>query len=293
MRQALVQLKHPIAWPTLWMKQLITYIHRPRETVSTGFGRLHNHFQFQSPADIHGDTLKKKLDQTRSLETSQPFLSSSTNELLYPSCSAEGRFSPAFSVLGQPPIHSPGILESPAWITGTPIHSAISSRSIPFYHGDRSPNDSSYIGRSSRTLTSGNNSDDATSTNPSYDFTGAVSMEMEEGQSLKRLHMDDTYAPGGQKRRAASPNDEYMPSMPLDTSRGRELSPRRSPQGRFTSLPRVATMPSVHTSQGGHQFNLRHRLNCSMYVTVQCMALARSHGSLVDLLSTRCAIELN
>ncbi|KAJ3454018.1 hypothetical protein MRS44_018650 [Fusarium solani] len=46
-------------------------------------------------------------------------------------------------------------------------------------------------------------------------------------------------------------------------------------------------------NQGGHQFNLRHRLNCSMDVTVQCMALARSHGSLVDLLSTRCAIELN
>jgi hypothetical protein len=45
--------------------------------------------------------------------------------------------------------------------------------------------------------------------------------------------------------------------------------------------------------QGGHQFNLRHRLNCSMDVTVQCMALARSHGSFVDLLSTRGAIELN
>ncbi|KAJ0132372.1 hypothetical protein HZ326_24551 [Fusarium oxysporum f. sp. albedinis] len=39
--------------------------------------------------------------------------------------------------------------------------------------------------------------------------------------------------------------------------------------------------------QGSNQFNLRHRLNCSMDVTVQCMTLARSHGSLVDLLSTR------
>jgi hypothetical protein len=73
-------------------------------------------------------------------------------------------------------------------------------------------------------------------------------MEMEEGQSLKRLHTDDIYAPGDQKKRAASPNDEYMLSMPLNTSRGRELSPRRSPQGRFIS-PRVATMPSVHTSR--------------------------------------------
>ncbi|CAG2001577.1 unnamed protein product [Fusarium graminearum] len=56
---------------------------------------------------------------------------------------------------------------------------------------------------------------------------------MEEHQSLKRLHMDDTYVPGGKKRSAASPSDEYMLSMPLNTSRVRELSPRRSPQGLF------------------------------------------------------------
>ncbi|KAF4996327.1 hypothetical protein FGRMN_4578 [Fusarium graminum] len=29
------------------------------------FGRLHNHFQFQSPVDIDGDSLKQKLNQTR------------------------------------------------------------------------------------------------------------------------------------------------------------------------------------------------------------------------------------
>jgi hypothetical protein len=54
---------------------------------------------------------------------------------------------------------------------------------------------------------------------------------------------------------------------------------------------------TIGLTQGGHQFNLRHRLNCSMDVTIQFMVLARSHGSLVDplvdLLSTKCAVELN
>jgi hypothetical protein len=216
-------------------------IHRSRESVPTGFGRLHNHYQFQSPADVDGDTLKKKLDQTRPLEKTPPrsLLSASANELLSRRPSAEGRFPPALSVPVQLPIHSRGgILASPARLTDTPIHSAISPRSTPFYHGDRSPNDSSDIDRSPRVRSKRNNSDDATSTNSSYDFNGAEDMEMEDGQSLKRLHIDDAYVPGGQKRRAASPNDEHLLGMP-----------RRTSPGRFTSLPRGATMPSVSTSR--------------------------------------------
>jgi hypothetical protein len=226
-------------------------IHRSRKSVPTSFGRLHNHLQFQSPADIHGDTLKKKLDQTRPLEKSPPrsLLSVSANELLSRRSSAESRFPPALSVPVQLLIHSRGILGSPARLTDTPIHSAVSPRSTPFYHGDRSPNDSSDIDRSPRTRSKRNNSDDATSTNSSYDFTGAEDMDMEDGQSLKRLHIDDAYVPGGQKRRAASPNDEHLLGMPSDMSRRRELSSRGSPQGRFTSLPRGATMPSVSTSR--------------------------------------------
>ncbi|RKK86081.1 hypothetical protein BFJ68_g17161 [Fusarium oxysporum] len=224
---------------------------RSRECVPPSFGRLHNHFQFQSPADIHGDALKKKLDQTQPLEKSpaRSLLSSSVNGLLSRRPSMEGRFLAALSGPVHLPIHSGGNLGSLARITVTPIHSALSPRSTPFYHGDRSPNSSSDIDRSSRTRTKRNNSDDATSTHSSYDFTGAEGMEMEDGQLLKRLHSDDTYAPGGQKRRAASPNDEYMLSMPPDTSRRRDLSSRGCPQGRFTSLPRGATMPSVPTSR--------------------------------------------
>ncbi|KAF9767927.1 hypothetical protein IL306_014841, partial [Fusarium sp. DS 682] len=199
-----------------------------QESVPADFGRFHNHFQFQSSADSHGETLKQKLDQTRSLGTSRPqsLLRSSTNELPPGRPSAEGRFPPALRVPVQLPIRSRGILGSPARLSDTSIHSAISHRSTPFFH---------------------EGSDDATSTHPSYDFT--VGMEMEDDQSLKRLHMDDSYALGGQKRRAASPDDEDMLLMPLDMSRRRELGPRGSPQGRFTSLPRVATMPSVPTAR--------------------------------------------
>ncbi|SCO78187.1 related to zinc finger protein [Fusarium oxysporum] len=247
---------------------------RSRESAPSGFGRLHNHFQFQSPADIHGDTLKKKLDQTRPLEKSPPrsLLSSSANELLSRRPSAEGRFPPALSVPVQVqlPIHSRGILGSPARLTDTPIHS-ISPRSTPFYHGDRSPNDSSDIDRSPRTRTKRNNSDDATSTN-SYDFTGAEDMEMEDGQSLKRLHIDDAYVPGGQKRRAASPNDEHMLGMP-DMSRRRDMSSRGSPQGRYTSLPRGATMPSVSTSRSNSYIS-----NMSMSMHPAGLATANSFG---------------
>ncbi|KAF5637375.1 zinc finger protein [Fusarium tjaetaba] len=248
---------------------------RSRESAPSGFGRLHNHFQFQSPADIHGDTLKKKLDQTRPLEKSPPrsLLSSSANELLSRRPSAEGRFPPALSVPVQVqlPIHSRGILGSPARLTDTPIHSAISPRSTPFYHGDRSPNDSSDIDRSPRTRTKRNNSDDATSTN-SYDFTGAEDMEMEDGQSLKRLHIDDAYMPGGQKRRAASPNDEHMLGMP-DMSRRRDMSSRGSPQGRFNSLSRGVTMPSVSTSRSNSYIS-----NMSMSMHPAGLATANSFG---------------
>jgi hypothetical protein len=40
---------------------------------------------------------------------------------------------------------------------------------------------------------------------------------MGDGQSLKRLHIDDAYVPGGQKRRVASPNDDHL-AMPSDIS---------------------------------------------------------------------------
>ncbi|KAF5020646.1 hypothetical protein F66182_7323 [Fusarium sp. NRRL 66182] len=208
------------------------------------FGRFHNHFQFQSPAEIHGDSLKKKLDQTRPLDRSPPrSLLGASSELLSRKPSVDGRF-PALQL----PIRG-GTLGSPARLTETPLTSAVSPRSNPYRYGDRSPNDSSDIDRSPRTRSKRNNSDDAASTNSSYDFNGAEDMEMEDGQSLKRLHIDDAYMAGGQKRRAASPNDEHILSMSSDISRRRDMNARGSPQARITAPPRGATMPSVPASR--------------------------------------------
>ncbi|KAH7471877.1 hypothetical protein FOMA001_g12887 [Fusarium oxysporum f. sp. matthiolae] len=246
---------------------------RSPECVPTGFGRLHNHFQFQSPADIHGDALKQKLDQTRSLGTPRPqsLLRSSTNELLAGSPFAEGQFPPVLRVPVQLPIRPQDVLGSPARLSDTSTHSAISPRNTPFFHVDKSPNDSSDIGLSSRTVMKGDSSDDATSTHLSYDFT--VDMEMEDDQSLKRPHADDSYALGGQKRKATSPNDEHLLLMPSDTSRRRDLSSRGCPQGRFTSLPRVATMPPVHTSRSNSYIS-----TMSMSVHPAGLATANSFG---------------
>ncbi|KAL2675722.1 hypothetical protein Neosp_011913 [[Neocosmospora] mangrovei] len=246
---------------------------RSRESIPTSFGRLHDHFQFRSPADVYGDTLKKKLGPVSLSERSPPrsFLSASSAEPFSRRPSGEGRFPPALSLPVQLPIHTRNILGSPARLTETPIHTAISPRSTPFHYGDRSPNDSSDIDRSPRTRTKRNNSDDATSTQSSYDFNGE-DMEMEDGQSLKRLHIDDAYMPGGQKRRAASPNDpnDHLLAMTADFSRRRDLSSRGSPT-RLATLARGATMPSVSTSRSNSYIS-------TMSIPTTSITTANSYG---------------
>lgn len=226
--------------------------HRSRESLRSEFGLHHNHFQFQSPADIHGDSMKKKLDPVRMLDKSPPrsLLSASVNELLPRRPTAESRFPPALSVPVQLPIHTRNILGSPARFTETPLHSAISPRSAPFHYGDRSPNDGSDIDRSPRTRTKRNNSDDATSTQGSYDFNGAEDMEIEETQSLKRLRIDDAYLAGGQKRRAASPPDEHISAAQMELAR----RSRGSPQPRLTTIPQGTTIPSVPSTSRSNSY---------------------------------------
>lgn len=160
----------------------------------------------------------------------------------------EGRLPTTLSLPTQTPIRCGGNPGSLAWTIETAIHPALYARSTPFCHSDRPPYSSSDINRSPRTRIKGNSCDDAYSTHSSYDFAGPEGMEMQDGQSLKRLHNDDTYASAGQKRRAASPNYEYMFSTPSDTSCRRDSSSRRCPQGRFTSIALGASMPSVSTS---------------------------------------------
>ncbi|KAK7426262.1 hypothetical protein QQZ08_007292 [Neonectria magnoliae] len=227
---------------------------RTRDSLRTGeFGLHHNRFQFQSPADIHGDSMKKKLDPVRMLERSPPrsLLSASVNELLPRRPPAEGRFPPALSLPVQLPIHTRNILGSPARLTETPLHSAISPRSGPFHYGDRSPNDGSDIDHSPRTRTRRNNSDDATSTQGSYEFNGPDDMEIDETQPLKRLHFDDAYLPaGGQKRRAASPPDELLLTSQIDLTH----RSRGSPTPRLSTIPQGTTMSSLPSTSRSNSY---------------------------------------
>ncbi|KAH6959688.1 hypothetical protein BKA56DRAFT_647965 [Ilyonectria sp. MPI-CAGE-AT-0026] len=208
----------------------------------TEFGLHHNRFQFQSPADIHSDNIKKKLDPVRMLDKSPPrsFLSASVNELLPQRPSAEGRFPPALSVPVQLPIHVRNTLGSPVRFIDTPLPSAVSPRRTLFHCGDHSPKNSSDIDRSPRTRTERNNSDDVTSTQGNYDFN-AEDMKIEETQSLKRPHIDDVYLPGSQKQRASNLPNEYISAAHIELAH----RSRGSPQPRLTTIPQGTIIPSI------------------------------------------------
>ncbi|KAL3962470.1 hypothetical protein ACCO45_003993 [Purpureocillium lilacinum] len=188
---------------------------RSRDSVPTEFGLHHSKFHFQSPADIHTDNILKKLDPIRSAEKSPPrsLLTSSVSDL--PRRHPDPRTRPTLNMPVQLPIHSrQAMLDSPASrFSDSPLYSAASPRPMPFHHSpvdQRLHPDTSDVDRSPRARTWRNNSDDATSTQGSYEFTGAEDMEMDDAASIKRLHLDDSYASVGQKRRAASPPPEEM-----------------------------------------------------------------------------------
>ncbi|KAI9155525.1 hypothetical protein HJFPF1_08109 [Paramyrothecium foliicola] len=223
---------------------------RSRDSLTAEFkGIHHNKFNFQSPADMHGDSLKKKLDPIRTAERSPPrsLLSSSANELL-PRGNPDSRLLPTLSMPVQLPIHSRSVLESPGRFTDTPIYSAVSPTSGPFQGlpaDQRSANDSSDMDRSPHHRRR-NNSDDATSTQGSYDY--ADDMEIDDSTSLKRLHNDDAYSAGGQKRRAPSPSEDHMMhgvTGPSDFVRRRDIGSRGSPIPRLTTIPQGSSISSI------------------------------------------------
>ncbi|KAI5461977.1 hypothetical protein BGZ63DRAFT_413461 [Mariannaea sp. PMI_226] len=214
---------------------------RSRDSCCPVIGLQHTRFQFQSPADVHGDSMKKKLDLARHVDSSPPqsTLSASMKEMLPRRAPADQQISSSLNLPVQLPIHTRNISD-------TPGHSAISPRTIAFHYGDRSPVDSSDIDRSPPTRTKRNNSDDATSTQGSFDY-GAEDMEMEETQSLKRLHIDDAYLAGSQKRRAASPQDEHLLASQIELAR----RSRGSPEARLSTIPQgtaVSSVPSTSRS---------------------------------------------
>jgi predicted SprT family Zn-dependent metalloprotease len=97
-----------------------------------------------------------------------------------------------------------------------------------------------------------NNSDDATSTQgSSYDYNSVDDMEIDDANSLKRIHNDDAYSAGGQKRRAPSPAEDHMMqgmSAHTDFVRRRDISSRGSPVPRLTTKPQGSSLSSTSRS---------------------------------------------
>ena len=172
------------------------------------------------------------------------------NELL-PRANPDSRLLPTLSMPVQLPIHSRSVLESPGRFTDTPIYSAVSPISGPFQGlpaDQRSFNDGSDLDRSPRHRRR-NNSDDATSTQGSYDYNSVEDMEIDDNTSLKRLHNDDAYSAGGQKRRAPSPADDHMMhgvTGPSDLVRRRDIGSRGSP--RLSTIPQGSSISNTSRS---------------------------------------------
>ncbi|KAF4340916.1 zinc finger protein [Fusarium beomiforme] len=187
---------------------------RSPQSIHTLFGRLHQQFRFQSPADIEvHKLLKGNLYRTRSGKKSRP-----------------DEFHP----------------QQPS--TTCQFPSAASPQSAPFYHGDRSPNDSSDSYRSLQARAKRNSSGDAASTSPNYDFSGKEDMEMKDEKWLKRLRIHDTYVSGGRKRRAANPNNEHMSWRHESSSYGSPQDHFASPPPRSNSYPSTMSMSMHQTS---------------------------------------------
>lgn len=183
--------------------------------------------------------MKKKLNPLRTSDKPSSLLSASPDDILPRRTGAEPRYPPELSI---PPVklpHHSSVNNSP-----------VSPRSTHFSRppGDYRP--AKYgmaVDRSPRGRSHRNNSDDASSQG-TYEYIGADDMEIDDTASHKRLHMEDGYVAGGQKRRAPSPPlvDAAMPGM--DPLRRRDTGSRGSPTPRLTNPLPAAGIPSLSRS---------------------------------------------
>lgn len=190
--------------------------------------------------------MKQKLNPLRTSDKPHVPLLNASDEPFSRRPTAEPRYPPELSMPVKLPYH-PRVLDSPAQFSDTPIHSALSPRSAPFgrFPGDyRSPHESD-TDRSPKGRSQRNNSDDASSTQGSYDYMGADDMDMDDTAPLKRMYVDDTHAGGRPKRRAASPPLADGTMSVQGDLRRRETGTRGSPTPRLTTQ---AVMPTLSRS---------------------------------------------
>ncbi|KAH7312737.1 hypothetical protein B0I35DRAFT_356707 [Stachybotrys elegans] len=220
-----------------------------RDPLASKFPPMQTRHQFsaplwQQPADIHGNSMKAKLNPMRGLD--KPSLTQGLS--LGQSPLGRSDSSPSSSSASRPypplalPFHSRPL--DSARYPDTPVHSASAlSPQVggPFRHSqaDHHPfssdmSDPDHSPRHRRR----NNSDDATSTQGSFEYGAAEDMDMDDTSSLKR-RVEDAYSTTSQKRRAHSPEDHMM----SDATSFSELTRRRDGPPRASPTPRLSTAP--------------------------------------------------
>ncbi|ORY64502.1 uncharacterized protein BCR38DRAFT_458158 [Pseudomassariella vexata] len=234
----------------------------------------HDQFRFRpNGGNDYDSSMLKKFDAKRTLDTHSPprrsGLSLSVNDAVSRCAPSENRMHAQLPQLSLPIRSSKKMtIESPGHLTETPLQSAVSSRSTPFYgvgsNEYRSPIEPMDPERSprlrSRRTNSGSVPDDATvSTQSSYDYsTEDIDFPMEaEASGIRRLHINDSsmrheYHTIGQKRRASSPPGDEPPLQGLpgggELLRRREGNMRASPTPRLTVNAQGGSMSSVSSA---------------------------------------------
>lgn len=210
--------------------------------------------------------MKAKLDSARPLDRSPPrsLLANSVSDL----SRRDPRLLPSVNLPVQLPIHSRerGLSDS-------------RESSFNHHHYDhRSPKDGSELDYSSpRTRSRRNTGDDSGSAHGSYDHHTADDMDMEETNSLKRLHIDE-HSAVGHKRRAPSPPDEYAAHSAglADAMRRREGGARASPTPRLATIPQGSSLSPASTAPASRTGSYLSTLSIP---STQSSAAAYSHLS--------------
>lgn len=188
--------------------------------------------------------MKEKFNPLRTSDKPVSLLSASADELL----SRRSGISLPLKLPYHPRAHDPS-----AQLPETPGISAVSPRSAGLLGrlpGDfRTGQETGDLDRSPRALSYRKNSDDTSSTN--YDYGGAEEMDIDDASCHKRLHMDDSYAAGGQKRRAKASSPPRAEGGADDALRRRDVGTRGSPTPRLsnsTHKPPILSRSNSHVS---------------------------------------------
>ncbi|OAQ58455.2 C2H2 finger domain-containing protein [Pochonia chlamydosporia 170] len=215
----------------------------------------HDKVYFQTAADLHGDSMKNKLDPIRRFVRSPRSVASST--LID---QAHRQLDPRALRLSIPiklPIHSNLLFETPSRMSKTFILSDVSHRPALVRHfpgEQRMPKDGLDYVCSRRGHSWQNNTGHASSTHGNYEFAAAEDMETHEATAPKRFQPGGAYAAIDRERGAASPLAEYH------LIHGGSTDPQRDLSSLDSSIPRLTVMPkgssvSARSSAAISRFN--------------------------------------